>query len=350
MHGDDNGPVFGGTPSSARRRAPGDADVTPSGAATRSGTSATASSRTRTSGRGSGRTTRRSRTRTGSTRAIKSACAQRRGRQRRRFRRPRRRAARPRRSPPPGSAQHDLPPRHGLHRRRPRPQLGRDRRRARRQDVPDDFDEVYLRIGPDHDVKLGQELTVFRPVRKRRGRQARRRSRAPCASISGTRRSASRARRSSKSLDVIERGARIGPVGRRFEVVPPVRNDADVARPRCSRACTPHAFYGRTRSSSSTRAKRTGSSPAIASSSSVAATRGTRASRVAERHASRIALESDSPADIDRVPRRDDAKYPEEVVGELRVLAVREGSATCLLTRANREIETGDTVVARKGY
>ena len=32
----------------------------------------------------------------------------------------------------------------------------------------------------------------------------------------------------SESLDVIERGARVGPVGRKFQVVPPIRNEKDV--------------------------------------------------------------------------------------------------------------------------
>ena len=31
-----------------------------------------------------------------------------------------------------------------------------------------------------------------------------------------------------ESLDVIERGAKIGPVGRKFDVVPPVRSDVDL--------------------------------------------------------------------------------------------------------------------------
>ena len=34
-----------------------------------------------------------------------------------------------------------------------------------------DFDEVYLRIAGNHDVKVGQELTVYRPI-KQRGRAA----------------------------------------------------------------------------------------------------------------------------------------------------------------------------------
>ena len=45
-----------------------------------------------------------------------------------------------------------------------------------------------------------------------------------------------------------------------------------------------------------------------------------------------------------------DSHYPEEVVGELRVLAVRPHSCTAMVTRSTREIELNDAAVARKGY
>ena len=72
----------------------------------------------------------------------------------------------------------------------------------------------------------------------------------------------------------------------------------------------------------------------------------------------RIAVESQSPADIDRVPHaRDESLFPEQVIGELRVLALHPHSATCMLTlstlassTSQREVELGDVVVAHKGY
>jgi hypothetical protein len=48
--------------------------------------------------------------------------------------------------------------------------------------------------------------------------------------------------------------------------------------------------------------------------------------------------------------RRDESKYPDEVVAELRVLAVKKDSAVCLVTQAKLEIEIYDLAVARKGY
>jgi len=48
--------------------------------------------------------------------------------------------------------------------------------------------------------------------------------------------------------------------------------------------------------------------------------------------------------------RREEEKYPDEVVAELRVLAVKKESAVCLVTQARLEIEVNDLAVARKGY
>ncbi|HEY5148067.1 MAG TPA: LysM peptidoglycan-binding domain-containing protein, partial [Polyangiaceae bacterium] len=48
--------------------------------------------------------------------------------------------------------------------------------------------------------------------------------------------------------------------------------------------------------------------------------------------------------------RREEEKYPDEVVAELRVLAVKKESAVCLVTQARLEIELNDLAVARKGY
>ena len=105
-----------------------------------------------------------------------------------------------------------------------------------------DFDELYVRVGPDHDVRIGQELTVFRPVRDVPSGRV--------IAIQGTVRvdqwnAETRIARAqvTETLDTIERGARIGPILRKFEVVPPVRNDVDV-QAHVLAAVRPHPFYG----------------------------------------------------------------------------------------------------------
>jgi hypothetical protein len=48
--------------------------------------------------------------------------------------------------------------------------------------------------------------------------------------------------------------------------------------------------------------------------------------------------------------RHDEANYPDEVVAEMRVVALKKDTATCLMTQSRVEIESFDRAVARKGY
>jgi LysM repeat protein len=121
-----------------------------------------------------------------------------------------------------------------------------------------DLDEVYVAMRPGHDVKLGQELTIFRPEKTAAS--------GAIVQILGTARvdqydpheRVARAR-IVETLDVIERGSDVGPLERRFQIVPPRRNEAEVQA---------HVLA----------TKAQGSSRATASSSCGEGTRGARAS------------------------------------------------------------------------
>ena len=211
-----------------------------------------------------------------------------------------------------------------------------------------DFDEVYLRVSKDHDVKVGQELTVFRPTREL-GTGA-------IVQIEGTIRvdqwdAKDRVARGQivETLDAIERGARIGPIRRRFDVVPPIRNEADVSA-KVIASVRLHEFFGQNQVVFVNR----GAADGLKVGNRLFVVRhgdAWRATMPTDLAAMRIAVESRSPAEIDRVPRaRDESKFPEQVVGEMRVLAMHPHSATCVLTQSVREVEMGDTAVARRGY
>jgi hypothetical protein len=211
-----------------------------------------------------------------------------------------------------------------------------------------DWDEVYLKINGDRDIKIGQELTVYRPIRKAGDGKI--------VQIQGTvkvnnwnpKDRVARAR-VTETLDVIERGARIGPVTRKFEVVPPVRNDNDVSA-RILTSIVPHNFYGQNQVVFIDKGEADGLKPgnrlflirkgdawhkSLPSSSA----------------ANRIALESESPAQVEKVPRpRSTAELPEEYDGELRVLNVKPHTAVAIVTGSRREIEPGEQVFARKGF
>lgn len=210
-----------------------------------------------------------------------------------------------------------------------------------------DTDEAYMRVGPNHDIKLGQELTVFRPVRKVPGGNL--------VQIQGTVRvdrwdPATRIARARvvESLDVIERGARIGPVGRRFEVVPPVRNQKDV-NAQVLASVYPHNFYGQNQvvflDKGEEDGLKTGNRLFVIRRGD--AWHKSLASDVA---GLRIALESDSPAETERPPTIRDSKAPLEVIGELRILTTRKHTSAALVTQSTKEIELNDSAVARKGY
>ena len=211
-----------------------------------------------------------------------------------------------------------------------------------------DFDSVYLKMAGTRDVKLGQELTVFRPVRQVPGGQV--------VQIQGTVRVDSwnpkaRIARGQiiETLDVIERGARMGPVMRKFSVTPPARNDNDVTA-HVLASVHQHEFYGQNQVIFIDKGEKDG----LKNGNRLFIIRkgdAWRKSLASDTDATRIALESNSPAETESVPTpHNTAVLPEEVVGELRVVDVRDHTATCILTQSRSEIETGDEAVARKGY
>lgn len=211
-----------------------------------------------------------------------------------------------------------------------------------------DFDEVYLRIGSGHDVKIGQELTVYRPVRSVGAGKV--------IEIQGTvkvdqwnpKERVARAR-ITESLDAIERGARVGPIQRRFEVVPPARNDKDVEATILT-SVHPHNFFGQNQVVFIDKGEEAGLKPGnrmfvVRKGDAWHRTQPTKSA------ARRIALEDDSPAATESVPKpRDDKALPEEVIAELRVISLRKNSAMTIVTVSRREIEPGDKAVARSGY
>jgi LysM domain len=211
-----------------------------------------------------------------------------------------------------------------------------------------DGDEVYMHIAKDRDLKIGDELTIYRPTRALGSGQI--------VQIQGTvhiddwdDKSRVARGRIVESLDTIERGARIGPVGRRFDVVPPVRNDADVTA-QVIASVKLHAFFGQNQVVFVNK----GADDGLKVGNRLFVMRrgdAWRQTLVTDTSALRISVESASPAEMEHVPRtRDESKYPQEVTAELRVLSLHQHSATCLVTQSVHEIELDELAIARKGY
>jgi hypothetical protein len=211
-----------------------------------------------------------------------------------------------------------------------------------------DFDEAYVHVADGHDVKLGQDLTVFRPVRAVADGQV--------ITLQGTLRvdawnPDTRIARAQvvETLDAIERGARVGPIPRSFEVVSPKKNAADVAA-HVTISTQTHVFYGQNQVVFIDQGAEAGLEPG---NRLFVVRRGDawRKSMVTDSTARRIVGESEEHAPLENIPpAQSDGTLPEEVTAELRVLNVQKRSATCLVIQSRREIEPGELAVARKGY
>lgn len=214
-----------------------------------------------------------------------------------------------------------------------------------------DSDEVYLHVDSGHDIHIGQELTIFKPVHPSS-------TTGTIVHIVGTARidqwnSRDRVARAQlvESLDVIERGARVGPLARRFVIVPPLRNDIEL-QAHVLASVNPHEFYGQNQVVFIDK----GASSGIKLGNRLFIVRRGdpwRQSLVHPTAGLRVSADDEKPLPAMEVTpgsRRDDRNDPDEVVGELRVVALKKETATCVLTQSTVEIERGDLAVARKGY
>ena len=211
-----------------------------------------------------------------------------------------------------------------------------------------DFDDVYVRISSSHELKVGQELTIYRPVRSVGSGKL--------IEIQGTVKvnqwnSKDRIARAkiTEALNAIERGARVGPIMRRFEVVPPTRNDKDTTATILT-SVQPHGLFGQNQIVFINQGDEAGVKPG---NRFFVIRKGDawHSSQTTGTSAKRIALEDDSPAATEDVPKpRDPSRLPEEVLAELRVVNVRKQTAMCIVTTSKHEIEAGDKAFARKGF
>jgi len=220
-------------------------------------------------------------------------------------------------------------------------------------------DDVYVKLGKDkdgkeHEVAQGQTLILFRPLATT-GAAA---EKGQLVSIRGTVR-IDRINKEERlvrgriieSLDVIERGAKIGPVDRSFLIVPPVKSDKDL-QARIVAALYPHAFYGSQQIVFLDKGEKEGVVPGMRFFGLRRGDRWRFSVRGAGKFATvRPVIEDDRPAKTEDTPAGgDDKAYPDETYAELRVLRVREHTATAMVTASTHEIERNAYVVARRGY
>lgn len=216
---------------------------------------------------------------------------------------------------------------------------------------------VYLQMRPGVNVKPGQELTVFQPVRQPEKVPGARKPPGEIVAVKGTIQidrfdPKTRVARGqiTESVDVIERGAKIGPVGRRFDVVPPKKATADVTA-RVLTSFYPLVYIGQNQVAFIDRGSEDGLVP------------GNRLFVLRKGDTWRGSLETTSRMSRDRIlidsPRNvevestplagDEKKFPEEIIAELQVLRTEKYSALAIVTQSRREVVPGDVAVTRVG-
>ncbi len=206
------------------------------------------------------------------------------------------------------------------------------------------YDDVYVRFDEGVRVQPGREYTIFRVIDDEERNPG---ERGELVRIFGTvrlrsydpERGVGRAT-ITEALDPIERGFRIAPVPRRFEVVPPRPNARDVESEVVA-TLRPQQILGDQQI------------VFVAAGSEEGVQLGNRWFVIRTGDEWRRTLTSDRHdygATIDDAPEPREDDYPPEVIAEGRVVAVRPHSSTVLITASTREVTVGDRVELRQGF
>lgn len=220
-----------------------------------------------------------------------------------------------------------------------------------------DGNHVYVMMRPGVELSPGQTLTIFQPLRKPEDVPGARKPPGEIVAVKGTIKidqfnQKTRVARGevTESLDVIERGFKVGPVGRQFDVVPPKVSSRTV-QTRVLSGIYPHNIMGQHQLTFMDRGSEDGLEP------------GTRlfvlrqgdvwreSIKVGNNMLKyRMKMESAKPSESERTPIEGEEKqFPSEVVAELRVLRTEKYSSVAVVIESRRELEPGDVAVSLPG-
>jgi hypothetical protein len=218
---------------------------------------------------------------------------------------------------------------------------------------------VYLDVKPGVDLKVGQQLTLFERSRKPQVVEGARQPPGEIILIKGTVRilDFDPKKHIAKGVilecnDVIERGVKLGSIGRRYVVVPPKPSRVTVWA-RILNGIYPHVYLGKEQLVFIDR----GSEDKLEAGNRMLIVRRGDSWRKSMETASKSSykkrLRSDNPEPVEPESielRREDNEFPDEVIGEIRVIRTHPWSSLALVTSSQRELLAGDRAVAREGY
>ncbi len=216
---------------------------------------------------------------------------------------------------------------------------------------------VVLIFRPGVTVSKGQELTIFNSIRQPQDVPGARKPPGEIVAVRGTVKVLdfnpdTRMAKGllTESVDVIERGAKIGPIGRRFDIVPPRKTAARVAT-RVLTSIYPNVYIAQDEIAFLDKGSEDGLQPGSrlfvvrkGDSWRASLTTGSKMTRA------RALINSPEPAAAEDTPTDgDQKKFPEDSVAELRVLRTEKYSSIAIVTQSQREVVSGDLAVSRPG-
>lgn len=218
-----------------------------------------------------------------------------------------------------------------------------------------DDQEAYVQLDEGRDVKIGDKLTIFRPLKTVRKKGE---AKGELVSVRGTVRIDRYNRNTGmakvtivESLDVVERGNLVGPVQRQFLTVPPVASDRNLEAAIIS-SLYPNEVFGDQQVLFIDKGKADGVYPGMRFFALERKDRWVESLKTTTDFArTRSRTDIDEMAQVDKIPTGGPAEdYPDETYAEVRVLTVRENTAVCLVVASKHEIERDAYLVARKGF
>jgi hypothetical protein len=204
-------------------------------------------------------------------------------------------------------------------------------------------DQVYIKFRGDEDVRAGQAYTIFRRIYEREREEA---EQGELVRILGTAvvRSYERDKRVARAvvteaLEPIERGIFVAKLDRRFDLVNPKRNEANVVA-KIIASVQPRRLlsYGNVVFLD------VGEGHGIQPGNRFFVV------RKGDEWLASLEAEATELGNIAEVPPYNPDELPKEVVAELRVLKVRKQTTIALITRSDTDLKIGDTAEMRVGF
>jgi hypothetical protein len=218
--------------------------------------------------------------------------------------------------------------------------------------------QVYLMMREGVDVRLGQQLTVYSEVRQPDKVPGARKPPGQVVKVYGTVRvnqwdPQTRVARGEivEAIDVIERGTKVGPVGRRFDVVPPKPASADVVA-RVLASIYPHVYLGQHNVVFLDKGAEDGLEPGNRLKVLRRGDQWRRGLDTAPKTArARMRLDSPELVPSEITPLKgEEEQFPDEIIGEVRIVRTEPYSSVAFVVESKREILAGDRVVSAVGY